>query len=106
MGIADLFLFLTVDADKAREKLPRGKNAEKFGESVGKEAGSNIDEAVSILFSLALCLFPISPLCFCVATAWPLGYTTSHCGHCLPLSHPIPSHPVSYLISTGEKQSH
>ncbi|KAJ5891078.1 uncharacterized protein N7473_007306 [Penicillium subrubescens] len=37
---------MKIDADKAREKLPRGKNAEKFGESVGKEAGSNIDEAI------------------------------------------------------------
>lgn len=39
-------ILLPVDANKAREKLPRGSSAEKWGENVGKEAGSNIDEAV------------------------------------------------------------
>ncbi|KAJ5174689.1 uncharacterized protein N7482_000566 [Penicillium canariense] len=37
---------MKIDADKAREKLPRGSNAERMGENVGKEAGANIDEAV------------------------------------------------------------
>ena len=57
MGVLTCFGFAVVDADKAREKLPRGKSAEKFGESVGKEAGSNIDEAVCVPSSLPWFLF-------------------------------------------------
>jgi hypothetical protein len=38
---------LLVDAEKAREKIPGKDNAEKFGKDVGKEVGSNIDDAVS-----------------------------------------------------------
>ncbi|KAJ5692974.1 hypothetical protein N7462_002397 [Penicillium macrosclerotiorum] len=36
----------SVDADKAREKLPRGSDAEKMGQNAGKEAGATVDEAV------------------------------------------------------------
>lgn len=42
----------TDDADKAREKLPRGSSAEKAGENVGKEAGAAVDEAVRLPFFL------------------------------------------------------
>lgn len=49
-------ILFPVDADKAREKLPRGNSAEKWGESVGKEAGSNIDEAVWLPSSLPFLL--------------------------------------------------
>ncbi|KAL2223241.1 hypothetical protein M432DRAFT_43466 [Thermoascus aurantiacus ATCC 26904] len=34
------------DANKAREKIPRGGKAEKAGERVGVEANAHIDEAV------------------------------------------------------------
>ncbi|KAK4871234.1 hypothetical protein LT330_000471 [Penicillium expansum] len=38
---------MKIDAEKAREKLPGTKNAEKFGTDVGKEAGANIDDAIA-----------------------------------------------------------
>jgi hypothetical protein len=38
-----------VDAEKAREKIPGADNAEKFGKDVGKQAGANIDDAVSTI---------------------------------------------------------
>ncbi|KAJ6096351.1 hypothetical protein N7486_007097 [Penicillium sp. IBT 16267x] len=39
---------MKIDADKAREKLPRGERAEKVGQEVGKEAstGAVVDEAI------------------------------------------------------------
>ncbi|KAJ5645107.1 hypothetical protein N7507_011118 [Penicillium longicatenatum] len=37
---------MKIDADKAREKLPRGDSAEKAGANVGKEAGATVDEAI------------------------------------------------------------
>lgn len=37
----------TVDAEKAREKLPSTDSAEKYGKDLGKEAGSTVDDAVS-----------------------------------------------------------
>lgn len=45
-----------VDAEKAREKLPSTNNAEKTGKDFGKEAGANIDDAVSHVLSLVLYL--------------------------------------------------
>ncbi|KAJ5960580.1 uncharacterized protein N7479_007730 [Penicillium vulpinum] len=41
---------MKIDAEKAREKIPGTTphdHAEKFGTDVGKEAGSNIDEAIT-----------------------------------------------------------
>ncbi|KAJ5861530.1 uncharacterized protein N7529_008840 [Penicillium soppii] len=38
---------IKVDAEKAREKIPGKDNAEKFGKDVGKEVGSNIDDAIA-----------------------------------------------------------
>ncbi|CAI7579267.1 unnamed protein product [Penicillium glandicola] len=38
---------IKIDAEKAREKLPGTKNAEKFGTNIGKEAGANIDDAIA-----------------------------------------------------------
>ncbi|KAJ5616335.1 hypothetical protein N7537_001449 [Penicillium hordei] len=38
---------MRIDAEKAREKLPGTKNAEKFGTDVGKEAGANVDDAIT-----------------------------------------------------------
>ncbi|KAJ5103701.1 hypothetical protein N7532_004230 [Penicillium argentinense] len=35
------------DAEKAREKLPMGKDAEQKGAEVGKEAGAQVDEAIN-----------------------------------------------------------
>jgi len=35
------------DAEKAKQKIPRGPEAEKIGEKVGAEANAHIDEAVS-----------------------------------------------------------
>ncbi|KAJ5266839.1 hypothetical protein N7478_009647 [Penicillium angulare] len=37
---------MQIDADKAREKLPRGESAQKAGQSAGKEAGAVVDEAI------------------------------------------------------------
>ena len=37
------------DANKAREKLPSGDSAEKKGKEFGKEAGSSVDDAVSLV---------------------------------------------------------
>ena len=36
----------TADANRARGKIPTGQKAEKYGEKVGKEGVSNIEEAV------------------------------------------------------------
>ncbi|KAJ5209124.1 hypothetical protein N7449_003503 [Penicillium cf. viridicatum] len=38
---------MRIDAEKAREKLPGTKNAEKFGTDVGKEAGAKIDDTIA-----------------------------------------------------------
>lgn len=47
-----------VDAEKAREKIPGGRDAEKFGENVGKEAGANVDEAVCISTPHSITVIP------------------------------------------------
>jgi hypothetical protein len=58
----------SVDAEKAREKLPTGRDAEQKGAEVGKEAGAQVDEAVwSIPFLFIICSFPI---CFLLASWW------------------------------------
>ncbi|KAJ6020701.1 hypothetical protein N7540_006205 [Penicillium herquei] len=38
---------MKIDADKAREKLPRGESAEAAGANAGKEAGAVVDEAIN-----------------------------------------------------------
>ncbi|KAJ6010955.1 hypothetical protein N7451_002367 [Penicillium sp. IBT 35674x] len=38
---------MKIDADKAREKLPRGESAERAGANAGKEMGAVADEAIN-----------------------------------------------------------
>lgn len=45
---------MLVDAEKAREKMPRGRDAEKYGAEVGKEAGASVDEAVCVFLNLLI----------------------------------------------------
>ncbi|KAJ5235257.1 uncharacterized protein N7469_004425 [Penicillium citrinum] len=38
---------MKIDADKAREKLPHGDDAQQKGAELGKEAGYQVDEAIN-----------------------------------------------------------